>query len=621
MSTDAPATAAPHTGLHLPQNRDEFQQLIDRLFQRSPSTASNAQALDPAAEYGRLSKVDPHQTQYSFDIQQRRMDDFAREHGLEIVARYTDPDATGRHSRRKGWRKMIRDLKAGRFRVVLFHRIDRAFRNVSSFAQFLDLANRYHVRVMFVDEPFDTESPAGRMVMLIVAILAEFFLRLTSQRVREMKEVRYQHGLPNGAARFGYCNGLCSKCTDPNGPGYCPLVGHADRGDGRVLVPHPIESHALRLVCALYQQGWSGQEIADYLNTRRFGLPDGSIVQFRTKGTVGRYLPGLFTESSIRLYILSPFPAGYVARYPSPPLDMTDNPEYPDRKPARPPQPVVHRRIPLQLIKGQHVAIIPFEMWQQNQLLRSRKQRTPTTLAKPKEGAMFTGVARCWVCYDFDGKLVNLRGSTGSTDHRGYARCGRLQDCARVRRKQPTPAADESLSTMQLTAEVIPEALTRRKHHVPQEHVIAGLTTLVNRLIIPAEWYDTIIAYVLTDDGLVEFKRQSQELRQQLERVRHWQAEQLINRAEVLHRISQINHELRRLQPTAHPFAAQILPLLKDFPALWSQLTTVEQRSLLQAMFTDVFFDPTGEPRSILANSPFEALLKITADGQLASDA
>ena len=46
-----------------------------------------------------------------------------------------------------------------------------------------------------------------------------------------------------------------------------------------------------------------------------------------------------------------------------------------------------------------------------------------------------------------------------------------------------------------------------------------------------------------------------------------------------------------------------------------------DTRSLLQAMFTDVFFDPTGEPRLILANSPFEALLKITADGQLASDA
>lgn len=234
---------------------------------------------------------------------------------------------------------------------------------------------------------------------------------------------------------------------------------------------------------------------------------------------------------------------------------------------------------------------------------------------------MFTGVARCWVCFDFDGKLVNLRGSTGSTDHRGYARCGRLQDCARVRRKQPTPAADESLATMQLTAEVIPEALTRRKHHVPQEQVIAALTALADRLVIPAEWYDTIIAYVLTDDGLVEFKRQSEDLRQQLERIKHLHSEQLINRAEVLRRISQINHELRRLQPGAHPIASSILPLVQDFPTLWKQLTTLEQRSLLQAMLGDVFFDPTGQARLILANSPFDALLKITADAQLAGDA
>ena len=70
---------------------------------------------------------------------------------------YGDALATcGRHSRRPGWRKLIRDLKAGRFRVVVFHRIDRVFRNVSSVALFLELTNRYHVRVMFVDEPFDT---------------------------------------------------------------------------------------------------------------------------------------------------------------------------------------------------------------------------------------------------------------------------------------------------------------------------------------------------------------------------------------------------------------------------------------------------------------------------------
>lgn len=39
MSTDMPAAPAPFAGLHLPQNREEFQQLIDRLFQRHLSAA------------------------------------------------------------------------------------------------------------------------------------------------------------------------------------------------------------------------------------------------------------------------------------------------------------------------------------------------------------------------------------------------------------------------------------------------------------------------------------------------------------------------------------------------------------------------------------------------------
>jgi hypothetical protein len=48
-------------------------------------------------------------------------------------------------------------------------------------------------------------------------------------------------------------------------------------------------------------------------------------------------------------------------------------------------------------------------------------------------------------------------------------------------------------------------------------------------------------------------------------------------------------------------------------------MTSLEQRRLLQAMFEDVFFDPAGSPRLILANSPFDRLLPITEEGQLAA--
>ncbi len=45
---------------------------------------------------------------------------------------------------------------------------------------------RYHVRVIFVAEQFDTESPGGRMMPYVLGAVAELYVRITSQRVREM---------------------------------------------------------------------------------------------------------------------------------------------------------------------------------------------------------------------------------------------------------------------------------------------------------------------------------------------------------------------------------------------------------------------------------------------------
>lgn len=90
------------------------------------------------------------------------------------------------------------------------------------------------------------------------------------------------------------------------------------------------------MIAYLYYDHWSYRAIADYLNSNTFRLPDGQIVRFRTKGVVGQSLPGLFTESTIRIRILSPFDTGFIARYPSKPLDMEDDPVHPDRKPDRP---------------------------------------------------------------------------------------------------------------------------------------------------------------------------------------------------------------------------------------------------------------------------------------------
>ena len=39
-----------------------------------------------------------------------------------------------------------------------------------------------------------------------------------------------------------------------------------------MLVPHPIEQHAVRLSANLYSKGYSALDIANYLNTSKGGL-------------------------------------------------------------------------------------------------------------------------------------------------------------------------------------------------------------------------------------------------------------------------------------------------------------------------------------------------------------
>ncbi len=262
------------TAPNLPQTRQELLQRIEPIIaDHNLSTRPLLLALIRVGVYTRLSKVEDDQHQYSLDIQPEQAEAWARAQHWEIVDTYVDPDRTGRNSRRQGLQRLIRDVKDGRVDVILIHRLDRLYRNLASLIQFVDFLARYHVRLISLTENLDTETAWGRLMLYILGGLAEVYVRSVSERVHEAKQARFKQGLPNGLLRFGYCNGLCSRCTDPNGPGYCPLVGGSDRGHGRVQMPHPIERHARRLMEYLYSQGWSDADIADYLNATAFELP------------------------------------------------------------------------------------------------------------------------------------------------------------------------------------------------------------------------------------------------------------------------------------------------------------------------------------------------------------
>ena len=245
---------------------------------------------DTWAAYSRVSQVNPREVSYSMETQPEHTEQYARTNGAKEVLSYADPDQTGKNSRRPGFQAMIRDINAGKVDVVVVHRLDRLYRNMASLLKFIQLLKLRGVRLVSVTEKLDTEKWWGQIVIAVLGCLAEAYLHQTSTNTRTALHARRQKGLNLGRIPLGYCNGLCSTCTDINGAGYCPLYGGSDRPEskrGRIAVPHPVDQQVIPLIFQLYQQNFSFREISVYLNHTSFKLPDGTPFHFRPRRRLG----------------------------------------------------------------------------------------------------------------------------------------------------------------------------------------------------------------------------------------------------------------------------------------------------------------------------------------------
>ena len=137
------------------------------------------------------------------------------------------------------------------------------------------------------------------------------------------------------------------------------------------------------------------------------------------------------------------------------------------------------------------------------------------------------------------------------------------------------------------------------------------IENLVTQLAIPEEWYETIMAYYLSDHGMADFERDSYNLRQELNRAKELYSNGFINLAQFQEKALRISKDLELLKPTAQPEANALIPLLKDFRQTWEKLSAIERRRLLKVILLAVYFDASSSIRMVLAHSPFDYFLPI----------
>jgi site-specific DNA recombinase len=141
---------------------------------------------------------------------------------------------------------VLADARAGRYDLLLVFTVDRLARSVSGLAQVLEALDTAGVAFRSASEPFDTSTPAGRMMVQMLGVFAEF--------ERELIVERTKMGLAKKAAKGEWTGG-----TPPFGYRYDPA--------SRRLAPVPAQAAVVQRIFTLYvDRGLGSAVISGLLN-------------------------------------------------------------------------------------------------------------------------------------------------------------------------------------------------------------------------------------------------------------------------------------------------------------------------------------------------------------------
>jgi len=157
------------------------------------------------AIYARVSTSDKEQNP---ETQLMPLRDFAQSQGWTIFREYVDQAPANDLTHRTAWRELLDDAAKKRFRMVLVFKLDRAFRSVKHMHDTLAAWEAVGVSFQSVRERFDTSTALGRLLLNLLASLAEFELEMIRERVKAgMDRARRQGkkiGRPKVTDRRGF---------------------------------------------------------------------------------------------------------------------------------------------------------------------------------------------------------------------------------------------------------------------------------------------------------------------------------------------------------------------------------------------------------------------------------
>lgn len=508
------------------------------------------------AIYCRVSTEEQATMGYSLDEQERLLSEACISLGYEVVDIYCDRGISGKNiTGRPEMKRMLKEARENKFDVVLCWKVNRLARNLLDLLEMVNLLEKYNVGIKSYSEPFETETPQGKLLFHMMAAVGEFERGTISQNVKMGLLARAREGKWNGGAVLGY------DIVKTEGE-------IKQKGRGSKLVVNPKEAEAVKLIFKMYAQGNGYKAIVSHINTLGYKTKKGN----------------LFSVGAIKEILLNPVYIGMI-RY-------NVRQEWNEKRRRKiNPNPI--------LVEGEHEAIIDNETWEKVQFNLKQSQGKPTRIY---DGEFpLTGILKCPVC---GAGMVISRASKkrkdGSVHRINYYACGAWKN-------KGTQACNSNAIRTDKVHEYV---YGRLSEFISNENLIKQVVNNINK--------ETKQKVVPSQQELNRLVKKMEQVQHKKVKVQEMYEDDLINKEEFLNRINLLREDEEKLKLAMYsckeviqdgvnePISYQVVQqVLSDFEKLIKVCDTQEQRKRLLHMLIDKI--------TINANRDIESIeLKLT---------
>ena len=139
-------------------------------------------AVERIALYARVSTKDKDQTP---ETQLHALREYAVSRGWTVVREYVDEASATDLRGRTAWRDLLEHVRKGGIDLVVVTKLDRAFRSAKDTYDNLAYLDQHKVGFVASSQPIDTSTSTGKLLLGVLAAVAEFERELIRERTIE----------------------------------------------------------------------------------------------------------------------------------------------------------------------------------------------------------------------------------------------------------------------------------------------------------------------------------------------------------------------------------------------------------------------------------------------------